>query len=94
MNDGTAKFYWQYIDDTLLVVKPQNVSRIHKMWNGFYLNLQIAVDFFENEVSHFFDLETSLYGISIYWKDTKTGLHLRYTSFVPWSQPDAWISRL
>ena len=31
MNDGTAKFYWRYIDDTLLVVKPQNVSRIHKM---------------------------------------------------------------
>ena len=31
MYDGTAKFYWRYIDDTLLVVKPQNVSRIHKM---------------------------------------------------------------
>ena len=29
MNDGTIKFYCRYVDDTLLVVKPLDVSRIH-----------------------------------------------------------------
>ena len=54
---GTIKFYCRYIDDTLLVVKPQDVSRIHKLWNDFDKNLKFTVDLFENEVHHFLDLE-------------------------------------
>ena len=27
MNDGTKNFYCRYVDDTLLVVKPQDISR-------------------------------------------------------------------
>ena len=38
VNDGTIKFYCQYVDDTLLVVKPQDVSRIHKSLTGFDKN--------------------------------------------------------
>ena len=34
MNGDTIKFYCWYFDDTLLV-KPQDVSRIHKLLNGF-----------------------------------------------------------
>ena len=47
MNDGTIKFYCRYVDDTLLVVKPQDVSR---------KNLQFTVDLFENGVPHFLEI--------------------------------------
>ena len=43
-NDGTIKFYSRYVDDALLVVKPQDVSRIHKLLNGFDKNLKFTVD--------------------------------------------------
>ena len=29
MKHGTTKFYCRHVDDTLFVVKPQDVSRIH-----------------------------------------------------------------
>ena len=33
-------------------------------------------------------------GISIFWKDTNTGLYMNYTSFVPWTHGTAWIRSL
>ena len=74
INNDTIKFYCWYVDDALLVVKPQNVSRIQKLLNGFDKNLKFTVDLFENEVPHFRDLEMSPDGILIYRKDTNTGL--------------------
>ena len=35
MNDGTMKFYSQYVGDTLLAVEPQDISCIHKLLNYF-----------------------------------------------------------
>ena len=43
---------------------------------------------------HFLNLEMSLDGILIYRKDTNTGLHVIYTSFVPWTHRNAWIRSL
>ena len=65
------------------VVKPQDVVRIDKLLNGFDKNLTFTVDLFENEVSHFIDLEMSPDRILIYWKDTNTGLYMNNTSFAP-----------
>ena len=39
INDGTIKLYYQYVGETLLVVKPQDVSRIYKLLNSFDKNL-------------------------------------------------------
>ena len=94
MNDGTVKFYCRYVDDTLLVVTPQDVSRIHKLLNGFDKNLKFTVDLFENEVLHFLDLKISLDGISIYRKDTNAGLYVNYTSFVPRTHRITWVRSL
>ena len=41
INDGTVKFYCRYVDDTLLVVKPQDVSCIHKLLKSFDENLPL-----------------------------------------------------
>lgn len=53
------KFNCRYVDDKLLAVDPQDVSCIHKLLNGFDKNLQFTIDLFENELSHFLDLEMS-----------------------------------
>ena len=89
INDGNIKFCCRYVDDTLLVVKMRDVSRIHKL-----LNSTFTVDLFENEVPHFIDLEMSPDGISIYQKDTNTGLYVHYASSVPWTHRAAWIKSL
>ena len=94
MNDVTLKFYCWYVDDILLVVKPQDVGGIHKLLNGFDKDLKFTVDLFQNEVPHFLHLETSLDGILIYWRDTYTGLYVNYSSFVPWTHPIAWMRSL
>ena len=73
MNDVTIKFYCLYVEDTLLVVKSQDISRIHKLLNAFDKNSKFMVDLFENKVPHFLDLEISPDGILIYQKDTNTG---------------------
>ena len=93
MSDSIVKFYCRYVD-TLLTVKPHDASRIHKLLNGFEKDLKFTIDLFENEVTHFLDLEISPDGISIYRKDTNTGLYVNYTSFVPWTHLTAWISSL
>ena len=75
-------------------MKPQNVSRIHKLLNSFDKNLKFTVDLFENKVPHFLDLEMSPDGISIYRKDTNTGLYVNYTSLVSWTHHTTWIRSL
>ena len=41
MNDSTIKLYCQYVDVTLLIVKPQDFSLIHKLFNGCGKNLPL-----------------------------------------------------
>ena len=65
MNDGTIKLCFRYVDHTLVALKPQEVSRIHKLLNGFDKNLKFTVDLFEKKVPFIFDLEMSPDGISI-----------------------------
>ena len=72
--NGTTKFYTRFVDDTLLVIKPDNVKEVHNSLNQFDKNLRFTVDMFQNQVPHFLDLELSPDRISIFRKDTNTGL--------------------
>ena len=56
MNDGTIKFYIRYVDDTLVLVKPDNIDKILNLLNSFHKNLKFTVDKFENCSVHFLDL--------------------------------------
>ena len=85
INDGTIKFYYWYVDDTLLVVKLQYVSRFYKLLNSFDKYVKFPIDLFKNDVPLFLNLEMSTDGISVYRKDTNTGLYVNYTSFAPWT---------
>ena len=80
---GTIKFYIRFVGHTLLVMKPENISQVRNALNKFDKNLRFTANTFQNEVSHFLDLELSPDGIAIFRKDTKTGLYVNFKSFVP-----------
>ena len=64
--NGTIKIYTCFVDDTLLLIKPDNVKEVHNSLNKFDKNLRLTVDMFQNKVPPFLDLELSPDGISIF----------------------------
>ena len=92
--NGTIKFYTRFVDDTLLVIKPDNVKEVHNSLNKFDKSLRFTVDMFQNKVPHFVDLELSPDGISIFRKDINTGLYVNFKRFVPWTYRTSWIKTL
>ena len=74
VDNGTIKFYGRYVDDTLLVIKPKDIGRIHQALNKFDKNLCFTVDRFDHVVPDFLDLELHDDGIALYTKPANTGL--------------------
>ena len=73
-------------------MKPENVSQVHSILDKFEKNLRFTVTF-ENEEPHSFGLQLSLEAITIFQKDTNTGLYINFTSFVPWTYT-SWLRGL
>ena len=94
VDDGTLKFYATYVDDTLLMLKPEDVDGVLQKFNAYHPNLEFTVDRFENCVPHFLDLEIHRSGITIYRKDTHTAQFTHYSSFTKWGHKIAWIRSL
>ena len=64
---GIKKFYWRYVNDTLVLVKEDQIDNILKAFNSFHNNLQFTVDKFENEDVYFLNLKIMSNGeINIY----------------------------
>ena len=93
ITNGTIKFNTRFVDDTLLVIKPENV-KVNNALNKFDKKLRFTVDMFKDKVPHFLDLELSPNGTSIFRKDSNTGLYVNFTSFVPWTYRILWIRSL
>ena len=94
IRSGCIKFYARYVDDTLLLVKPEDVDRILSEFNKFHRNLEFTVDKFEDCVPHFLDLEITPEGMSIYRKATHTAQFIHYQSYTKWNHKIAWIRSL
>ena len=94
IKSGSIKFYARYVDDTLLLVKPEDVDRILREFNDFHRNLEFTVDRFEDCVPHFLDLEIHRDGISIFRKETHTAQFVHYDSYTKWNHKIAWIRSL
>ena len=77
-----------------MVIKTENVKKVHNALNKFDKNLRFTVDMFKDKVPHFLELELSPDGTSIFRKDTNTGLYVNFTSFVPWTYRISWIKSL
>ena len=44
--NSTIKFYTRFVDDTLLLIKPENIKEVHNTLNKFDKNLRFTVDTF------------------------------------------------
>ena len=94
MNKGLIKFYVRYVDDTLLIVKNDEIENVLNRFNSFDKNLKFTIDHFENVTPHFLDIEISPDGLTIFRKDTHTGQYINISSFTPWRWKTAWIRSL
>ena len=72
IHNDIVKFYTQYVDDTLLLIKRDHLGMILKAFNSFDPGLKFTADSFENVLPHFFDLQIFPNGLSIFRKDTHT----------------------
>ena len=94
MNNGRIKFYCQLVADTLLVISLQGVNHKHNLLSSFDSNLRFTIKFLKNEVPYICDFELSPGRISIYSKDTNTGLYVNYTNVIAWWYHTKWINSL
>ena len=82
-DDGRVRFYGCYVDNTLWLIKPKDIGRIHQALNKFDKNLRFTVDKFHHVVPHVLDFELRDDGIAFYTKSSKTGLYVNYNNNVP-----------
>ena len=94
IDDRTLMFYGRYVDDTLVVIKPEDLNRVHNALNNFDPLLKFTFDTFNVVVSHFLDIEIHPDGLGIYCKPTNTGQYTHDTSFSPWCYKTAWITNI
>ena len=77
--NGTVAFYARYVDDTLLLIRPENVQKVLMKLNSFHKSLNFSFDSFPDEV-HFVDIKIERNKTNIYRKDTHTGQYVHFTS--------------
>ena len=88
------KFYIRYVDDTLLLIKDEDIDPILKELNSYNKYIRFTVDPFINEPVHFLDIKNHQNNIDIYYKDTHTGQHIHCRSQTPWKLKTSWIKDL
>ena len=95
IDKNIIKFYCRYVDDTLVMIKPEHIEQVHTLINNFHKSLNFTVDTFDNTNVHFLDLLIlDNLDIDIYRKDTFTGQYIHYSSFTPWHYKVSWIRSL
>ena len=70
---GVIKHYMHYVDDTLLLIKPENIETVLRKFNSFHNNLHFTVDTFDGGDIHFLDLKIEGIETDVYHKPTHTG---------------------
>ena len=73
INDSVIKFYKRYVDDTLVLIKPSDISAVLAKLNSVDRNLKFTVDTFSDGLIHLLDIKVSVDGTDIYRKETHTG---------------------
>ena len=81
--DGVIKFYKRYVDDTLVLIKPSDISSVLARFNSFDRNLNFTIDTFPDGLIHFLCIKVSVDGTDIYRKETHTGQYTIFPSFEP-----------
>ena len=84
----------RYVDDTLVLIKPSDISAILAKLNSFDRNLKITVDTFPDDLIHFLHIKVSVDSADIDRKETHTGQYTHFSSFEPFSRKTAWVKSL
>ena len=72
MADGVIKFYMRYVDDTLVLIKPEDIQKVLDKLNSFDKNLRFTHDPFSNGDKHFLDIRIRENTTYIYYTHTHT----------------------
>ncbi|XP_066930298.1 uncharacterized protein [Clytia hemisphaerica] len=70
------KHYMRFVDDTLLLIKPNDIPYILNKFNSFDKNLQFTVDTFDDKNVHFLDIKINGTETDIFYKPTHTGKNI------------------
>ena len=91
---GVIKHYMRYVDDTLVLINPENVEIVLRKFNSFHNNLHFTVHTFDDGDIHFLDLKTEGIETDAYHKPTHTGQYFDFTSRTLWNLKSAWVKAL
>ena len=94
IESGMIKFYIRYVDDTLVLAKPENFNDIQSKMNSFDKNLQFTIDRFPDDKVHFLDISIDKTRTDLFYKPTHTGQYCHFTSQTPWRLRTAWVKAL
>ena len=83
ISSGIIKFYCRYVDDTLLLIKHDDIDMLLHKFHSFDNNIRFTYDKFSDEPPHFLDLNLDDNKFSLYRKHTFTGQYTHFDSFVP-----------
>ena len=78
------KFSIQYVDDTLPLVKNEDIDSILKELNSLNKNINFAADRFIIEDVYFLDIKIHQNNTNIFYKDTHTSQYINYRGQIPW----------
>ena len=84
MADRVIKFFMRYVDDTLVLIKPEDIQKVLDKLNSFDKNLRFTHDPFSDGDTHFLDIGIRENTTDIYYKDTYTGQYTHFSSYSPW----------
>jgi hypothetical protein len=94
INTAAIKLYKRYVDDTLILTKPLDLTNILSKFNSFHPNIQFTIDEFNNNDIHFLGIQIHSSSTSVYRNPTHNGEYQHISSFSPWSRKVAWIRAL
>ena len=78
VDEGIIKFYIRCVDDILLLIKMEDIDRVHKAFESFDKNLRFTYDSFDNDTPHFLNILISPRGHEIYRKPTFSGMYTKF----------------
>ena len=84
----------RYVDDTLVLVKVEDIDNIMKQFNSFEKSIQFTIDKFEDSIVHFLDIKINGSEENLYYKTTHTGQYCNFSSQTPWKLKISWIKEL
>ncbi len=67
ISSDIIKFYSRYVDDTLVLIRPSDITIVLQKFNSFHPQIQFThEEFIDNNDIHFLDIKISSSGTSIY----------------------------